>query len=465
MFSRRIAACLVGGLAVAVGGCTTTISRPRLAKNIGEDAASFSAAYARAANNQILLTILQARDRLPRQYLTVSGISDNPTATNSATLKINPLNLNNALDPYRASSSDLSTSLQTKPTYGVTPVTPENLGKGIYAPLPASVLQHYWAADWPRDLLLQLLVSNAVKGACQDGFPEPELKSSAALEIVKPPKAGAKPGPEAPAESKAQSTPCEFTAKADEAPVDASVLVSELVKDAPDVYVIRSPLVEEAGTAKALSYAFQFATRAKSQSQTEGANSYVILKPVYQTSCRLVASVSDKKQRSELVKIAGADKSAVYEEKGNGAELRSCNKDLGVALVRADHGAPPVVYLLNLRSFEEIVYFLGEHSREGGKMPHVWAPGAATNATTACTGDGGGCVALFSIQTSKPEERLQDSDFAAALTYRNTHYLAGRATDKDHQDRTGTVMTLLSQVYSLAASPDALRPPTRFVVN
>ena len=72
---RRLAAF---ALALLAAGCGTAPSLPfrreALARQISDDAAAFNEAYGRAVTSQILLNILRSRDRLPRHYLSMTGM-------------------------------------------------------------------------------------------------------------------------------------------------------------------------------------------------------------------------------------------------------------------------------------------------------------------------------------------------------------------------------------------------------
>ena len=67
--------------------------RERLTRQIADDAVGFNEAYGQAVSAQILLNILRSRDRLPRYYLAMTGISDSPSwsTTQSAAIGGIPL--------------------------------------------------------------------------------------------------------------------------------------------------------------------------------------------------------------------------------------------------------------------------------------------------------------------------------------------------------------------------------------
>src|SRR5262245_31503456 len=78
MSNRLIFVCAALAL---LGGCATASSAQRDlgARAIADDAISFNDAYGQAVTGQILLNILRGRDRLPRHYLSMTGISNAPS--------------------------------------------------------------------------------------------------------------------------------------------------------------------------------------------------------------------------------------------------------------------------------------------------------------------------------------------------------------------------------------------------
>lgn len=407
-WSIRAAAMLAA--AVALTGCTLAYRPARLSQTVGEDTVGYSVAYARAANNQILLNILQARDRLPRHYLTVSGIADAPSTTNSAGVNVAPLPLGNPFNALSGSSANGSTSQTIHPSYGVTPLNPDRLLKAIYAPMPREVFEYYWANSWPRDVLLHLFVLNIRAGACSN------LTAASMVHDGEVNVASKDAGPD----------DCVFVEE--KGRIDVSALV-DLVR-ARD----RPPAVID----------------------------------FKRGGCSTVMTATDPGQRLELLKIAAANRAYAYREdiKGGPARLESCGGVSTVALVFRQDDGRARLYVLELRSLDQVTYWLGGRVREGG-MPLVRPPGYDQP---------GHDVPLFQVQAGPAPQGLEDDDFAAALTYRGVRYRAGVAVDCEVEttcrpevravaDRSGTVLSLLAQLYDLAPAPESLTPPTRFVLD
>jgi hypothetical protein len=403
--SAAAAACAVG-----LAGCTHLYTQPQLARTVGEDTVGYSLAYARAANNQILLNILQARDRLPRHYLTVSGIADAPSTFNQAKMNLGPLPFGNPALPFGASSVEGITSQQIRPSYGVTPLNPDRLLKAIYAPMPEDVFEFYWSNAWPRDVLLLLFTRSLRAGSC-DNLTGPEILRAGQLAIGA---AGARGG-------------CAFVE--DRAGADLGRLA------------VMATARGEAGS--------------------------VELVPLRQGGCRTLMEASTPAERVELLKLSVADKAYRYSEdaRSGTARLESCGEFKTAALVFPGEDGRERIYVLELRSLDQITYWLGGRVREGG-MPMVRPPGWRA---------GPGEVPLFQVVEGPPPGGLGDDDFAAAMTYRGKRYRAGYAVECDPgqcrpevapiADRSSTVLAMLAQLYALAPAPESLTPPGRFIVE
>ena len=69
--------------ALLLGACAAG-SGPRIeerspGREIADNAVAFNEAYGQAVAGQILLNIMRSRDRMPRYYLSMTGIADNPS--------------------------------------------------------------------------------------------------------------------------------------------------------------------------------------------------------------------------------------------------------------------------------------------------------------------------------------------------------------------------------------------------
>jgi hypothetical protein len=141
-------------------------------------------------------------------------------------------------------------------------------------------------------------------------------------------------------------------------------------------------------------------------------------------------------------------------------------------------------YVLSLRSFDDIVYYVGELMRpsvtEGGENAvmasrlTVFAAGLRSNKGAP----------LFRILPAGAAQRVAPADphtwFAASVSYAGRRYYAGppvgracvAATDSgpcadepENGDRSSSVLSLLAELLALNQSPDAIRAPQRVFVE
>jgi hypothetical protein len=154
-----ILACLV---AAALAACTMAPTgaarREAVARRIADDAIAFNEAYGQAVAGQILLNILRARDRLPRHYLTMTGINDSPSLRVRESLGAGSIPLGEGASPWGFGSFGVERETQSRPTYAIQPFSADTLTRTAFQPIAPYVFAHYWESGWPRDLLLLLVV-------------------------------------------------------------------------------------------------------------------------------------------------------------------------------------------------------------------------------------------------------------------------------------------------------------------
>ncbi len=142
--------------------------RVRLTRAIADDAAAFNEAYGQAVSAQILLNILRSRDRLPRHYLAMTGISDSPSWSYSQSAGIGDVPLGDGASPWGIGEIGASRSTETRPSYAVQPFSAETLTRTAFEPTAPHIFVHYWRSGWPRDLLLLTMVE-ALEATGPDG--------------------------------------------------------------------------------------------------------------------------------------------------------------------------------------------------------------------------------------------------------------------------------------------------------
>lgn len=159
-----VAACAAALLAAS---CATTpdipSQRERLTRQIADDAVAFNEAYAQAVSAQVLLNILRSRDRMPRHYLAMTGISDSPSWTTSRSATLGGVPLGDIDSPWGFGELSASRERTSRPSYAVQPFSAETLTRTAFQPTPANVFEHYWYSGWPRDLLLLMMVETIEK--------------------------------------------------------------------------------------------------------------------------------------------------------------------------------------------------------------------------------------------------------------------------------------------------------------
>ncbi len=147
---------------LCLSGCAAAPSmrgeRGRLARQIADDAAAFNEAYGQAVSAQILLNILRGKDRLPRYYLAMTGISDSPSWRYRQNVGAGAIPLGEGASPWGVGSVALERETQTRPTYAVQPFNAETLTRTAFEPTAPHVFEHYWRSGWPRDLLVLVMV-------------------------------------------------------------------------------------------------------------------------------------------------------------------------------------------------------------------------------------------------------------------------------------------------------------------
>ncbi len=156
---RRLLALIAGALVLA--GCASAPGegrRAELTRRIADDAAAFNEAYGQAVAGQLLLNILRGRDRLPRYYLAMTGISDAPSESFERSYAIGSVPLGTGTAPRGFGGVSVSRESQSRPSYAVQPFNAETLTRTAFQPIAPHIFAHYWASGWPRDLLLFVLV-------------------------------------------------------------------------------------------------------------------------------------------------------------------------------------------------------------------------------------------------------------------------------------------------------------------
>lgn len=154
---------VVAVAALTTAGCAVSESRDRarraaLAQDIVDDAIAYNEAYSGAINGQILLNILRAYNRQPRQYMSMSGFSNASPGTRSGGVSVGGIPLDRLGERWGEGGFALGAEARLAPDYTVQPFGTEDFARIALEPTSRDVFHHYWHSGWNRDLLLLLLV-------------------------------------------------------------------------------------------------------------------------------------------------------------------------------------------------------------------------------------------------------------------------------------------------------------------
>ena len=371
-----------------------------LARQISDDAAAFNDAYGQAVTGQILLNILRARDRQPRYYLSMSGITDSPSVRYQESLSASSIPLGEGASPWGFGSFGLQRETQSRPSYALQPLNADTLAKTVFQPTPVNVFAHYWSSGWSRDLLIFLMVERITRFETLDG----------------------------------------------------SRVIVEAVNDSNSIRSDCSGVSEQqAGGCAFVTMARALLSEIRAETEARDAADGA---PV----CGLIAAYAPAQPVRRTLPASG----------------QSCPARLILGAT---------TYVLDLRSFDDIVYYVGELMRPALMDATTdGAMAAPLNVRSAGLRSDVG-VPLFRIV---PEGAVGDEApdtrgrFAASVVYGGARYFAGppvgracaAATPKGpctddaaHGDRSSSVLSLLAELLALNQSPESIRAPQRLLVE
>lgn len=489
---RRIVLSLVAlGALISASGCVSIPSRSyNLVSDIAQDQQSLNDAYGRALNGQILLNVLRSRDRWPRHYTNVSPITDQPTIETSGTTKLSPLGLGNAEAPLVGSELSLSHNESTRPSYGVQPLDSEAINRAVLSRTERTVFSNYWDGGWPRDVVLFVMVGEmrplhpgAAAAAIDTSATSPDWGAAVRNTVE------GLDGSCHRAELGATST-------------GAPIVWDGSVPNGADPDQTDSQHPKPGLQARSECQYFQLAHLLANVNRDDiriRANA----DPVCQDSNDIALAEGNARTLSSLAAVTGVagNKLSVYlppaetaaERRArlrrdphshappmNHVTLRSCNavEHPAVMLEVLRPQTHPVeerdvvaTYLLDVRSLDSMVYAMGEALRGEDDHHHAFN-GDVGILRGPCAAGTQNCplVPMFRVAPG-PIENV--SDYASVVVHRGVHYYAGPAVQSFHVgsrredgDRTATVLTLLTQLFSLNNSPGTLLPiPARPVID
>ncbi len=177
---KRVLAAIAATLALS--GCATQEAheqhrREAVARRIVDDAMAFNEAYHEAITSQVLLNIMRAANRQPRQYMSMSGFTQNG-GSRDASVSIAGIELDQLGESWGAADFGLDGSRQVEPNYTLSPFSTDAFANIVMRPTDAHLFRYYWETGWNPDLLLLVLVER-VRIVPVNGGPARDLYNSA----------------------------------------------------------------------------------------------------------------------------------------------------------------------------------------------------------------------------------------------------------------------------------------------
>ena len=147
---------------VVLAGCSSIgvpYTPARLANGVDRDAIRLNDAHTRAINGVITLNVLRARDGWPTGYTTLSGIQFTPQVELDLTGNFTPLGLGNPPLPFGESNATIERDESSNAQYSVNPFADEEGSSGLYnVQGTEEVFERFIEAGWPIEVLFPLMV-------------------------------------------------------------------------------------------------------------------------------------------------------------------------------------------------------------------------------------------------------------------------------------------------------------------
>jgi hypothetical protein len=403
---RLMAGAALGAL--SLGGCAivSDLGATGLAENIEDNAATLNEAHTRAMTAIIAINVLRARDRWPTNYTTLSGIKSNPTLSLNAGASFAPLGLGNANSPFVNSGGSVARNETANAEYSVNPFSNNDKTQGLLKPIQPEMLQSYWLAGWPRETLMWLFVDAVTfAGEAQPWYIDGDEFSAAPspTDIV-----NTKRYMEIITRAKANNV--------DFGPMPAPTLDQRSCAPYDPLY-----LRETLGGADGAN-------------RGGGAGSMT-------DTIRTVETLTGRQMvLTDDTRAPKANEAVIAPDRFNRRLLLCDPAETTWGFTDAQTGAP--LATIRTRSFDDMIYFLGETLRSGSE-------GRPTVA---------GNVILFQTYSERGSRA-----FAVRVEHAGHIYFIAPQTPKEDfagpKDVTGNVLSLLNQLYLLAQSDEFLRAP------
>lgn len=386
-------------MAALVSGCASAPQLPRdtLASRIEHNAQELNEAHTRSLIAIITKNILRARDDQPTNYTTISGIKANPAIQSGGSLRLGPLGIGNAPGPLMNSDASLARNEYSDAEYSVNPFANSDNYQSLYEPMAPEVLRAYLDSGWDSRILMYLFVDSAV--LWRGGAP---VGSRFYVN-------GANVSDGAPADPLAD-------------------LFRQLVDDAAAGKVEFEAIPNEMKSRNCRPYSPRDLVTAFQLTETPPSE-------IIDTIERLTEKTVVMGTPGEAAPAPGETPRAFS------GQLHLCDPPKNEwQFINTTDGA--VRATVRLRSFDDMVYFLGETLRDYRNAPVAF--GGQKLMVVREGRKGGG--------SSVPVDH-------AGRTWQVSGNAGRRTNPDDLSDRTGTVLSLLNQLYLRAQSSEFLRAP------
>lgn len=390
---------------LSMSGCASVsnLGASGLAENIEDNAATLNEAHTRAMTAIIAVNVLRARDRWPTNYTTLSGIKSNPTLSLNGSASFGPLGLGNAPMPFAGSSASVSRNESANAEYSVNPFSNNDKTQGLLKPIQPEMMESYWNAGWPRETLMWLFVDSVqLVGEAQPWFIDGD----------------------------------EFSAAPSAIDIANTKRYVDIIKRAKDGDVVFGQLPGQTldqRSCKPYDGAYLRDTLGGGSADGGRGGMSDTIRTVEELTGRQMVLTDDARTASAGEAQAGADKF--------NRRLLLCDPaETEWGFVDAHTGKP--IAAVRTRSFDDMIYFLGETLRSGTED----RPTVAGN------------VILFQTYPDRAGKA-----FAVRVEHAgHVYFIAPQAPVGDvsgPKDVTGNVLSLLNQLYLLAQSDEFLRAP------
>ena len=159
MFSKIIIAIMSVSFLSSCAGVGLPYTPAGLANGVDRDAVRLNDAHTRAINGVIALNILRARDGWPTGYTTLSGIQFVPQVELDLTGNFGPLGLGNPPLPFGESAATIERDESSSATYTVNPFADQDGAPGLYnIEGTEEIFERLVKGGWPIEVLVPLMV-------------------------------------------------------------------------------------------------------------------------------------------------------------------------------------------------------------------------------------------------------------------------------------------------------------------